>query len=155
MNAFLEQIAVALAGEAQTAAAPSTASPDYGSDWACAEDCDAWFTELAGDDPRLVAEYAYRGITAPRGSIPGAEDEGISLREFLRKPATPAEISTWPGRVKAEIMRDDRVADCTVTFTEQSSGVWTVAIHGETAREPFDLTAVLTADGATLKEILT
>ncbi len=154
MNAFLEQIALLAAGEPTVTAAESTWSPDYGSDISCTDDTDAFFTGLAGDDPRLVAEYAYRAITSPRGSIPGAPDEGMSIREFLRRPATPTEMRTWPSRVKAEILRDDRVESVDVVFTPQTTGVYKVSISGKTATGPFGLTAVLTPTGTVLKEIL-
>ena len=135
--------------------APAVAVPDYGSDISCTDDTDELFSDLAGDNPRVVAESVWRSITSPRGSIPGAPNDGWDIQSLLRTAATASEQRTWPRLVMAEITKDDRVATASVKFKQENWDTWSVTIEGTTVEEgTFLLVGTLTADSAVLKEIL-
>lgn len=150
-NLFLTAIS-----DATTASSCQTviSVPDYGSDISCTSDCDANFSELAGDDPRLVAESCWRTITSPRGSIPGSPDDGWDVSQLLRTGATPSEQRTWPGLVRSELLKDDRIDSLSVKFRQITSDTWEIAITGttETGGE-FELVGELTATSAVLKDL--
>lgn len=143
------------AGVAQSTLRATARTPvHFGSDISCTDDATPTFTELEEDDPTLVAECAWRAITSPRGSIPGAPDRGFDVRSLLRAPATQTEIRTWPSRVRSEIMKDERVQTCTVEFAQTAVDAWEITIRGETETGPFGLVGALTSGSAILKEIL-
>ena len=107
-NAFVAGIAATLASETAAGNIPVppfkvTYSPDYGSDISCTSDTDAMFTEIAGDDPNIVAQWCWRILISDRDSIPDAEGLGFDIMSLVRRGATPAEIASWPVQIKAAI----------------------------------------------------
>lgn len=151
-NLFITSILAAAESGTNT---PPVFAPDYGSDISCTDDCDALFSELDGDDPRLVAESCWRSITSTRGSIPGAPDAGWDIQQLLRLAASPSDQRTWPGLVRAELSKDDRILEVSVKFKQTASDAWTLTIDGTTVDGTFSLVGALTPTSAVLQEILT
>lgn len=95
---------------------------------------------------RLVAEAAYRRLTTPRGMLRGGEEEaiyGIDLLDMIGAVASDAEAATLGGRVKAELLKDERIVDCDVVVTLTRIGPaveYVITITAETDAGPFDLT---------------
>lgn len=127
----------------------------YGSDLSCTDDCDPLFAEVDGTTPRVVAESAWRSITSPRDSIPGAPGKGLDVRMFARRAATVAETQSWAAQIRAELLDDDRIAALDVAIQQVSSDTWGIAISGTTVGNgTFELIGLLTPDGPILKELV-
>lgn len=94
---------------------------------------------------RLVAEACYRRLTTPRGSLRGGEAEknyGLDLTELIGSVSTAFEAAALPGRIAAELKKDERVrtVQTTVTPTQNGPGVeFDIAIEVTTALGPFTL----------------
>lgn len=126
---------------------PAAASSiDFGSDLQCATDLDPMMRELAANDPRLVAESDLRRLQTPRGGLLDDPDYGYDVRELLRAPLTRAQLAAVPGRIRAELMKDDRHRSVDVDVKRTSSDELYLRIHAETDAGPFDMTGPITAD---------
>lgn len=94
---------------------------------------------------RLVGEAAFRRLTTPAGSLVGGEDEanyGIDLTSFVGQPNPKLLAATLPGRIRAELKKDERInAVKSVVFVNQSgaSTELEITISIETDIGPFDL----------------
>jgi hypothetical protein len=94
---------------------------------------------------RLVAESAYRRLSTPRGSLRGGEEEadfGFDLTELIGSATTATDAAALPGRIEAELLKDERIESVTVTVANVSAGVGTeleVTIEAETSVGPFTL----------------
>lgn len=93
---------------------------------------------------RLVAEAAYRRLTTPLGSLLGGEEEqnyGFDLTSLIGSQATAQDAAALPGRIRAELRKDERIeaVDVTVTPTTATNGAvtWVVRVDGQTAEGPF------------------
>lgn len=96
--------------------------------------------------PRLVAEACFRRLNTPRGTLIGGEDEqnyGLDLADLIGSVATPSAEAALPGRIQAELLKDERVASVVVnvTSTMDSAGAvtWSIDVEGDTAEGPFSL----------------
>lgn len=137
-----------------------TAAPEspvgWGSDLSCDHDIDEAFTELAGDDPILVAQAAYRAITTPRGSVPDAPDYGVDLNGYLSRGVTVQAIQALAGMISLEIRKDDRVDSVSVDVQPEDDGrALRVTIDGTIAESSrtFSLVLGLTDAGVLLEEM--
>ena len=159
-NAFVTSLTATIAAETAAGNIPVSPptvvySPDYGSDIVCTDDTDALFSELPGDDPRLVGYAYWRMITSDRDSIPDAPGVGLDLLTLLRRGATQAEIASWPAQLKAQADNDDRITNVDVQMSTPDGGqTYTLHITGQTESGPFELTGLLTPTSAILQEIL-
>lgn len=94
---------------------------------------------------RLVAEAAYRRLTTPRGMLRGGEDEdnyGLDLLDLIGSASTKADAAALPGRITAELKKDERILTVDVVVTPTSNGVSTsfnIQIAAETVAGVFDL----------------
>ncbi len=105
---------------------------------------------------RLVAEACYRRLTTPRGMLRGGEEEanyGIDLQDLVGSSVEPAtDADRLAGQIKAEVQKDERVDDCTVTVTATSAGPsvsYEITIDAVTGEGPFTL--VLAASAVTVE----
>lgn len=95
--------------------------------------------------PRLVAEAAYRRLTTPRGMLRGGEDEqnyGLDLTELIGSVSTGQDRLSLPGRIAAELKKDERIETVAVDVVDQSEGVgrrFSVRIDAVTAEGAFAL----------------
>lgn len=111
---------------------------------------------MAGNDPLLVAQAAYRSITTPRGSVPDAPDYGIDLRSYLSRGLTTREIQQLEGVIALHIRKDDRIESVDVSVqVEDSAKAIRVAIDGVIAlsSRTFSLVLGLSDAGALLEEM--
>lgn len=130
----------------------------WGSDLSCEEDIDPGFVELPGNDPRLVAQSAFRAITTPRGSVPDAPDYGIDIRGYLHSGLTRQRLQQIDGIVALEIAKDDRIASVNVVSEQEDTDdgpKLRIRIDGVIAGSTgtFSLVVGLTDSGALLEEM--
>lgn len=115
---------------------------DFGKDTSCTTSLRAGrFTT----GPRLVAEAVYRRLTTPRGMLRGGDEEanyGLDLTELVGSGATKRDAAALGSRIKAEILKDERVIDVhvdVVATTKGASTEFVVTVDGKTNDGPFDL----------------
>jgi len=97
----------------------------------------------------LVIQHAFIRLTTPRGSCPDAPDDGFDVRLLMHDAHTRTGLASIPSRVRAELLKDDRIDSITVraSFLE---GELTLAIHGVTSNaDTFDL--IVGTDGTNVK----
>jgi hypothetical protein len=94
---------------------------------------------------RLVAESAFRRLITPRGMLRGGEEEanfGLDLTELVGGVTSSAEEATIPGRVQAELLKDERIESVDVTVLRMRQGPGTryrITIEALTNAGPFSL----------------
>lgn len=132
---------------------------DFGSDLSCTDDIDAMATELAGDDPELVAQCFYRWLLTEPGSLPDLDnnDWGGGLMLMLRRAMTPTELASIPGRLRSKWMLDDeRTEELSISRPlDQGGGIYSIDVVGTTAKGPFALTLAATSTEVILKAMST
>ena len=75
----------------------------------------------------MVAQAAYRRLTTPRGTLQGGDEEsayGLDLTEYIGAVGTVIALAALPGVVRAELLKDDRIAsvDLSTAQTTDSAG---------------------------------
>lgn len=100
---------------------------------------------------QLVGEACYRRLTTPRGMLRGGEDEanyGLDLTDLIGS-SNPLQLSqTLPGRIRSELLKDERVDGVDVSLTRSVSGpstTFNIVIDVTTAAGPFTLQLLATA----------
>lgn len=119
-----------------------------GVDLMAGDDLDANHRLVSGT--QLLALDLYRRITTPRGRLIDDADYGIDVRSMLQKPMTVAEEATVPSRIRAEIVKDERVAAADVTVTRTDVNKWQIQILGRAGEAPFELVLDVTQASAVL-----
>ena len=95
---------------------------------------------------RLVAEAAYRRLITPRGMLRGGDEEanyGFNLAELIGSTTSAADAAALPGRIAAELLKDERLESVDAVVTPMKSGPVTtfqIAVSARTAEGPFVLT---------------
>lgn len=93
-----------------------------------------------------VALAAYRRLITPKGTLRGGDDEadyGLDLSELVGSLADPSDSAALPGRIRAELSKDERILTLDVvvlTVTDGPTVSYEVTIQAETADGPFELT---------------
>jgi len=151
MGIFEDYITAALLEE--TGRFASGPAEVFGSDLDCADDITSTARELADDDPLIVAQACYRRLITPRGSLVDDPEYGFDLRSLLHRGMTTAVLGAVEGQIKAELVKDDRVASLSVTVQQIDAENFTVDIAGETAEAPFSLVLAITDGAALIKEM--
>ncbi len=107
---------------------------------------------------RLVGEACYRRLTTPRGMLRGGEEEenyGLDLTELVGTTNIDSAAASLPGRIRAELEKDERVASVSVDVLVSKDGpasIFTITIEVQTlAVGPFTL--VLLASAVTVELI--
>jgi len=94
---------------------------------------------------RLIGEAAFRRITTPRGSLRGGEEEadyGIDILDAIGSVNTKSDAAALAGRIRNELVKDERIQTVDVTITDVSEGVakaFEIAIELGTSAGPFGL----------------
>jgi hypothetical protein len=105
---------------------------------------------------RLVAEAAYRRITTRRGLLlggPEEEDYGIDVRDGIGSSNAANFAAALPGRVEAELEKDDRIQATRATATVVGGGPLVtirLRVECETADGPFTLTLDVSEAGVAI-----
>lgn len=110
----------------------------------------------------VVVQAIYRRLTTPRGTLrggPGAELYGYDVSGLVGRVGDTRLLAALPAVLRAEILRDDRIADVTARVSVTDIGAKRQAVtisldvvpHGEDT--PFRLTIVVDSGGVTLGEI--
>lgn len=95
---------------------------------------------------RLVAEAAYRRLTTPRGMLRGGEDEanyGLDLLDMIGAVATKSDAVALGGRIRNELLKDERIESVDATVVLSRSGPATeldITVDVVTREGPFALT---------------
>lgn len=104
---------------------------------------------------RAVAEAAFRRLRTPRGMLHGDEDEknyGLDPLGLVGSVRTKADEAALPGRISAELTKDERIETVTVRVLSTKVGPathWKIYIDAETAEGPFSLQVGV--DGVTVE----
>lgn len=109
--------AIALESAALEQLVTPAAVRGWGSDLKCVDDIDARGTELDPDSYAVLGQDAYHAVTTARGSLPDDPDFGIDLRSLIHKATSTAEVMALEGAIRAELLKDDRIADATAAIT--------------------------------------
>ncbi len=118
-------------------------SVDYGRDLSCTESIR---TTRFATGVRLVAEAAYRRLTTPRGMLRGGEDEqnfGLDLTSLCGSTNPKATAASLPGRIKSELLKDERIEAVDVDILVATTGPatsFTITVSAQTGAGPFTLT---------------
>jgi hypothetical protein len=94
---------------------------------------------------RLVAESAYRRLTTPRGMLRGGEKEanfGLDLTELVGSVSTARDEASLPGRIAAELSKDERIESVDVQVTKTTASGLTsfqIRVEATTGEGPFVL----------------
>jgi hypothetical protein len=90
----------------------------YGVDTWCA---DSLVTGRLDSGRGLVARALYRRFITPRGTLSGGTDEqvyGFDLSAYVGSSDADLVLRTLPAIMRAEALKDDRIADVVVTVSQ-------------------------------------
>lgn len=108
-------------------------------------------TSWTNDGPRygrvvsgrlLIAQAAVRRLSTTRGTLLYDPDYGLALADLLGSELTPSQERSVPGRIRNELLKDERIEDVTVRLSKVRTGAsvsFTVDIEFDTAAGPFSL----------------
>lgn len=82
-------------------------------DLSCVDDIDAVGTEVSGYV--AFAQSIARRVTTPRGSLLDDANYGIDIRDYLNAEMSTGDLQKIEATCRGEIVKDERVADCTVS----------------------------------------
>ena len=94
----------------------------YGSDISCDFDVAPDVAEVDPFSTFALAQAIVRRLDTPRGTLPDDKDYGISVRQYVNKGTTAAEIVSLAGQIRNEVLKDDRVETLTVTVIPSPTG---------------------------------
>lgn len=104
-----------------------------------------------------LAQAIFRRLTTPRGTLRGGDEEqtyGIDLAGFVGRTATKIAVAALPGIVRAELLKDDRIADVLVTINPQTAANGLVTLYIDidvvTADENEDFSLTIAASGTSV-----
>jgi len=106
-----------------------------------------------------VAHALYRRATTRRGTLRGGDDEsayGVDVEGLIGQLGARDAVAALPGMLRAEWLKDDRVADVDVTATRATApnGDIDISIAAsvtlEDSGESFDFTIVAASGGLSL-----
>jgi hypothetical protein len=163
-NIVRDEIASSIAELVRIVPAP-TGKLGWGRDLSCGTDLTERMEEIDQDSPLGVAQATLRRFSTERntlvddlsadGSTKLDSDYGEDVVDLVNKGITTDDLSQMPGKLRAEALKDDRIAsiDVVVTFDGKSL---TIACHGELVdpdKEDFDLTFSVTDGQIAVQEI--
>lgn len=153
MSDLVRDFIAAETASLQRVATTPTAS-GYGIDLVCFDDLTPGLKETPTDSTDSLAQDLYHRQCTPRGSLPDDPDYGIDVLDLLHRGLTPDQLASLPLVVAAELRRDDRVSDVTVTASYDGTTLTLTELVTPADPEltPFTL-LVSVADGATLLEL--
>lgn len=155
MTLILDRFNELLADVTREMPAP-TAPFGYGTDIRCRDDVDEQMRDVDPFSRDALVDALVRRLDCPRGSLPGDRNYGISLRSYVNRGTTQADLVALGAQVRGELMKDDRVRDVTVPLPTFSGGVLHVVVIVD-AVDPllgtFALTLAVTDGELLLQEI--
>jgi hypothetical protein len=123
-------------------------SVDFGRDVSCT---DSIKTGRFVTGARLVGEACYRRLTTPRGMLRGGESEqnyGLDLTALVGGTNPKSTAASLPGRIRGELLKDERVESVTVDVLTVTSGAlvsFDITISVVTGAGPFTLQLLASA----------
>jgi hypothetical protein len=115
---------------------------DFGRDISCT---DSLRTGRFSTGVRLVAEAVYRRLITPRGMLRGGEEDadyGLDLTDLIGSTNAESEAASLPDRIRAELLKDERIESVAVTLVNVRSGpgvTLLVTVEAVTGLGPFTL----------------
>jgi len=107
----------------------------FGTDTTCT---DSMRTGRLSRGNRLVAEAIYRRLITRPGELIDDPTYGYDLTDLVGASLSTAEIASIPGRVKQEVLKDDRIQGVEVEATFAVDTL-TINMRAFTSAGPFDL----------------
>lgn len=118
-------------------------STDYGSDWSCTSDIDAYGTVVSG--PESVAQALSRRLITPFGGLIDDPSYGFDLRGYVNAPLTRTAQQDIRTGVEAQCLSDERVDSVDVTVEidgdELQVTVYPTLVDGETFHLTFEVSS--------------
>ena len=121
----------------------------YGTDLSCVTDLDPSMAEVSGTI--LLAQACARRLLTPRGTLIDDANYGYDLEQFLGADIAPADVSQIQSSIQKELLKDERISDCTavVTYT-QATSVLVVKVQVSGAAGPFTFVLTVSELAATV-----
>jgi hypothetical protein len=134
-------------GELTKAVDAPTGDLGYGVDLSCVTDITPRLDEVRADSVLAIGQALLRRLITPHGVLVDDQDYGLDVRSFCNRGTTVQELVGLGDDVRDECMKDDRVADATVTVGAAGAGLSvTLAITPtDPAVEDFKLTLAVTS----------
>lgn len=94
---------------------------------------------------QLIGESVYRRLTTPRGMLRGGEEDanfGLDLTELIGSATTKSDAAALPGRIRSELLKDERLETVEATVVASTDGPATsfvITIVVTTTEGPFTL----------------
>lgn len=114
--------------------------PDFGSDLSCVFDLESTCAPVTGRT--LLAQAIARRLITPRGRLIDDPNYGTDLTNMINADMSQRDISALIAAIRAEVMKDERVAAVTVKVTPppKLTGTYEIAIGLTDADGPFVMT---------------
>ena len=96
----------------------------FGVDVLCVSDFEPSLTETDGGSVLSLAQDIFHAVTTPRGGIPDAPNRGVDLRQLLSLGVTSDKLRNFATQAHGEILKDDRVNECSVAITPLNSAAF-------------------------------
>lgn len=93
-------------------------APPYGRDTSCTGRMRPGTVVSGG---LLLGQAAYRRLITDRGSLLDDGNYGLNLSRKLGADVTTDEIATYPGQIRAELLKDPRLEAVAVNIAVQNS----------------------------------
>lgn len=97
----------------------------YGADVWCT---DVMVTGRMARGRTLVAQALYRRLITPRGMLADDDTYGLDLAGYVGAVGSTVALAALPSLVRAELMKDDRVSDISVTSAVSTDAAGLVSI---------------------------
>ena len=101
--------------------------------------------------PAVVYQRVIARITTRKGTVIDAPNDCLDVRDFLRAGNNPSTLAGFQGQIQAEIIKEPCITNVVVqvTYNLQTARM-SIAISGQLASGPFDLTLVVGALSVTI-----
>jgi hypothetical protein len=119
MTEFDDFVAKELAALQRLVSLP-TGALGYGLDLSCVSDISPTLEETDPNSVQGISESLLRRLQTPRGALAQIDDDsnyGFDVIGLLNNGVTAHDLRGMEAQIKAECLKDDRVADLTVTVT--------------------------------------
>lgn len=125
----------------------------WGVDLWCVTDVTERMSEVDPNRPTAVGQAVVRRYITPRGGLIDDANYGFDLRGFVNHGTTEETITQLSGQIRAEAVKDERVADALVdlTFDSKLMAVSLTLSLSDPNAAPYDLVFFVTADGLALQ----
>jgi phage baseplate assembly protein W len=94
----------------------------YGSDISCTTDLDPLMSEVDPFSIDAIRQAILRRLDTPRGQLPDDPNYGLDLKSELNRGVDVNTLRSLAGRLRSEIVKDDRVDSATVRVAPNATG---------------------------------